>query len=1853
MGPNTEGGGDAQAAQLTAAAEQQQQQQVQHLRSQNGCSTPFNIGSTPPKSRRSNGGSNSGMSYSTPPQKCTPRHSRNSRRSSASSTPRPRRRSNTVATTATDENSPLLNSRASTGADKDRVLKDALHTSTADPGWSNIFSSSPLRAASSLKVDPPASPSVVGLKGRHRLQRDAAAAVLNPIDLRTGNWCDIERKHIAAYEYLCHVGEAREWIGLCIKEKLPPVGEFEESLRNGIALAKLARYIRPEIVGKIYESDPNKAGKKRRLEFRHTDNINYFIAMIQEVGLPYLFHFELTDLYDRKNIPRVIHCIHALSHFVLSKGIAPAMRNLVGRLRFTEEQLNQTQQELNRVGVAVPLFNKLETRIASGKRPKVSSSFDEELAQLTGNDRAKKYWEKEIDIVIQFQGLARKHLAVREIREKKQAKHYLNIVKSARQIQSLIRGTLARVEYKNIKYEVEQERIAAKKEEEEERARQDRVLEEENMRKEMLLAEKQRQEQEEREREARELEEQQLQLQRQMEAEELERQKRIEEQEREEAERQRIMAEEEEDAILEKKLQERAEAERLKIEQAEEEERLRLAREEEEAQKERERQLLEERKAAEEQARLEEEQEQERQQAEIERQRQDLESQKQELERRIVSMQAVARGLLARNLYNDMRLWMRSIIGIQARCRGVVIRSEYNGKRKAWKEIESSLKVVQAVIRGILTRKRLHDRQRHFERNVEVIVKMQQAFRAKLASKAYRSLTVEATLPTPKVIRTCAPLLEDTDQDLEEELELEKLRQKAVRQIRENQQIERALNELDIKIALLVRNRISLEEVVRQSKRYLRFLDELRNPTTNNHNDQLPAALRSGHSSGTFSGTVPPNSLYSLTNLDKDSRRRLECYQNLFYLLQTQPIYLARLLYLLNQGAGSLSNIRTDILGSRSGSNLALNNQQASTTNINSSGTVAASGNATGRIDKMSVSQLMETIVLTLFGFAQNAREEYLLLKLFRAAIGVELEQISGIHEFLRGNPIFIRLAVHYNRGAKERKYLRDLLQPLVKKVLDDTELDLESDPLVIYRALIREEESRTGQRSMKPYDTTREDALNDIDTRNTFIRHLRQLRVLTDEFIDAILSSLDSMPYGLRYIARELRRALTAKFPDESEETVMKVVGHLVYYRYINPAIVAPESFDVIEATVSPLQRKNLAEIAKMLNQVSVGKHFDDDNMFLQPLNNYVGYTSARFAQYSYAVTDVCDPEVFFQIDEFTDLATLQQPTIYMSVGEIQGLHSVIEQNLEYIAPAIPAHLRQRFSSYDSVVSHIEKRRTRDLSDHQVTDPSGNNNNSKRSLPLKDELLMDDEDEDDILGAIPEGTVLVERPDPNSPGNFLLVLEDPLRVITQDLGPAPRVRNDPYSHYELQLNLRDRFSDEAITLMSGTASTSAMGASASAILGDAAGTISNPSGSGGLGNSAGTMRGSRTTATNAKEAVHAKAERAAQLHRLFLETKRKWIYLLRVQSGTDLLDILAQPATPENEERWKQVLSEEEAKINAQKYQQHAQWQAQVHAQQEESRLMAASRVGSQTGTETPPLPPLPPQPGPLPGEKLFNELKVLTYREFKHQIARAMRRLETERWVERPRKSNIGTGEPLNDSATFAKSQSSYNNNNNGVPRQFRIRKADGYQGMLNAIARDVRTKARRRERRRTELRRIRQTLLNLFEKSTYLQSQRDAYEQYLKSCTDQLTAKDSAKSGGSGDRPGGHKRYHSVLPFTRQYFHIRDLQRAGRVPQFGSYKYSAEQLYNKGVLVSVDGYPPRQLNKLNLVISSDEAGVFDIEVSLLGVKMPGGDCELRLEELLKKQYENVTVMTLFDGAVKVNVNLLIFLINKKFFS
>ncbi|KAK6407663.1 iqgap-related protein, partial [Oleoguttula sp. CCFEE 5521] len=112
----------------------------------------------------------------------------------------------------------------------------------------------------------------------------------------------------------------------------------------------------------------------------------------------------------------------------------------------------------------------------------------------------------------------------------------------------------------------------------------------------------------------------------------------------------------------------------------------------------------------------------------------------------------------------------------------------------------------------------------------------------------------------------------------------------------------------------------------------------------------------------------------------------------------------------------------------------------------------------------------------------------------------------------------------------------------------------------------------------------------------------------------------------------------------------------------------------------------------------------------------------------------------------------------------------------------------------------------------------------------------------------------------------------------------------------------------------------------------------------------------------------------------------------------------------------------------------------------------------------------------------------------------------------------------------------------------------------------------------------------------------------------------------------------------------------------PKFGSYKYSARQLGDKGVLLSWPAYSMEQWNQLNVVISSDEVGVFHLEASSGSMMLPGGSANLLLDDLLQAQYDNKSSIQVFDEAggkgreggegAKLAVNLLLHLVFKKFY-
>ncbi|KAJ3604708.1 hypothetical protein NHX12_029448 [Muraenolepis orangiensis] len=146
----------------------------------------------------------------------------------------------------------------------------------------------------------------------------------------------------------------------CLEEDLPPTTELEEGLRNGVYLGKLGTFFAPKMVSvkKIYDRDQTRY-KSTGLHFRHTDNTVQWLRAMESTGLPKIFYPETTDVYDRKNMPKVVYCIHALSLYLYKLGIAPQIQDLLGKVAFTEEEISHMRSELEKYGIQMPAFSKI------------------------------------------------------------------------------------------------------------------------------------------------------------------------------------------------------------------------------------------------------------------------------------------------------------------------------------------------------------------------------------------------------------------------------------------------------------------------------------------------------------------------------------------------------------------------------------------------------------------------------------------------------------------------------------------------------------------------------------------------------------------------------------------------------------------------------------------------------------------------------------------------------------------------------------------------------------------------------------------------------------------------------------------------------------------------------------------------------------------------------------------------------------------------------------------------------------------------------------------------------------------------------------------------------------------------------------------------------------------------------------------------------------------------------------------------------------------------------------------------------------------------------------------------------
>jgi Ras GTPase-activating-like protein IQGAP2/3 len=224
------------------------------------------------------------------------------------------------------------------------------------------------------------------------------------------------------------------------------------------------------------------------------------------------------------------------------------------------------------------------------------------------------------------------------------------------------------------------------------------------------------------------------------------------------------------------------------------------------------------------------------------------------------------------------------VIGFQAIARGYLARQEFREWRDYLQDphTQGALIFLQSLVRGFIARRRLYLRTSYIHRNVNKVMTIQSLWRGRAERQMYDKLLTGVDVDVP-TIQNYMHLLDDTDADYQRQIRTENMRKEVVTLIRENQSLETEVKELDTKIALILKNKMTFEDLVR---------------VEHNHAN----GDRHGHKeSGSFSHHANRDPFTTGAHRDRASQRKLELFEHLFFTLQTKGVYLSRLLHALSR----------------------------------------------------------------------------------------------------------------------------------------------------------------------------------------------------------------------------------------------------------------------------------------------------------------------------------------------------------------------------------------------------------------------------------------------------------------------------------------------------------------------------------------------------------------------------------------------------------------------------------------------------------------------------------------------------------------------------------------------------------------------------------------------------------------------------------------------------------------------------------------------------------------------------------------------------------------------------------------
>ncbi|KAF2650947.1 Rho GTPase activation protein [Lophiostoma macrostomum CBS 122681] len=431
----------------------------------------------------------------------------------------------------------------------------------------------------------------------------------------------------------------------------------------------------------------------------------------------------------------------------------------------------------------------------------------------------------------------------------------------------------------------------------------------------------------------------------------------------------------------------------------------------------------------------------------------------------------------------------------------------------------------------------------------------------------------------------------DKDLEIEDDLAkaqkiLRELKAKISSQSKKNFVLEKDVRYLDSRIALLIQNRMALEE----QNEVASHLDEA-------------AELQEGFF---------PN--------DEKTQK----YGNLLFLLQTEPRHIAHLCRLVSMA---------------------------------------------------EIDALLQTVMFTIYGNQYESREEHLLLTMFQSVLTYQFDNTPDYSSLLRANTPVSRMMTTYTRRGPGQSYLKVVLADSINSLIELKDLDLEINPLKVYEKMVAEIEEKEGRLPPNlPKGVTAEQAADNETVQQIIAPRLTMLMEIANNFLTTIIKGLEETPYGIRWICKQIRSLSRRKYPDAQDQTICTLIGGFFFLRFINPAIVTPRSYMLIDAVPAENPKRTLTYVAKMLQNLANKPSYAKEP-YMVKLQPFIHQNKERINKF---LLDLCEVQDFYESLEMDNYVALSKKDLELSItlNEVYATHALLDRHAAELAKEESSHL-------------------------------------------------------------------------------------------------------------------------------------------------------------------------------------------------------------------------------------------------------------------------------------------------------------------------------------------------------------------------------------------------------------------------------------------------------------------------------------------------------------------------------------------------------------------------------------------------